>query len=68
MKKMSGDDSNSLTRECNNRGTREATQVGRKANGPEHVKQPKQSVRWMGRMGVGGGHSPRRVGGEILNR
>ena len=37
------------------------TQVGREADGPEHVKQPKQPARWMGRMGAGSGHSPTKI-------
>jgi len=42
-----------------NTRTREATKTGSEADGPEHVKQPKQPARLLGRMGAGAGPSPR---------
>ena len=45
------DDSNSLAREFNNGGTHEPIEAAGEVDGPEHVKQPKQSAKWMGRMG-----------------
>jgi hypothetical protein len=40
-----------------NTRTREATKTSCEADGPEHVKQPKQSVRLLGRMGADAGPS-----------
>ena len=42
-----------------NTRTREATKTGSEADGPEHVKQPKQPARLLGRMGAGAGPSLR---------
>ena len=42
-----------------NTRTREATKTGREADGPEHVNQPKQPGRLLGRMGASAGPSPR---------
>ena len=35
-----------------NMRTREATKIGSEADGPGHMKQPKQPARLLGRMGV----------------
>ena len=42
-----------------NTRTREATKTGSEADGLEHVKQPKQPTRLLGRMGAGAAPSPR---------
>ena len=42
-----------------NTRTREATKIGSEADGPGHMKQPKQPARLLGRMGAGAGPSPR---------
>ena len=42
-----------------NTRTREATKTGSEADGLEHVNQPKQPARLLGRMGAGAGPGPR---------
>jgi hypothetical protein len=42
-----------------NTRTREATKIGSEADGLDHVKQPKQPARLLGRMGAGAEPSPR---------